>query len=650
MSFPSSLSSTPQRKAPPITGVPVAHRTAAIPTGTNSAWRLQAALDATRAQHKSAHDAAAMEWKSAENYLEHKGAVTEALEQLSTRAQMRSKGLFEGLLTTLVREVMPDKADQIRLTSGLRNHKRTLDIDVEVNGELENVFRDKGGAVKNLISMGIRFIVLSRSMNRRFIVFDEADCWIKPDYIPRVAKLIFELSHRIGVQVIYISHHDSDYFQGKARIVNLKSDQGHLFTESGDEPHAPEIEGAVIKDENADLNEGLGLKYLRLVNFKAHESTYIPLSPNVTVINGLNDLGKSAITQAFGCVSQNAGRTSVIRHRAEACEVEIGLEAGMSLSWSYQRNGARKTQYTLSAADGSVLESHDSAKEVPSWLGDYLGMNPVGGFDLHLHTQDEPNFMIQDNIPATQRAELLSLGREAYYAQQMSLRHSEKVSHLTREANRAKSVIATHMNALTRLKGLDEITQRLNCLDQDRALLVDAEKDRGDLSKWLADFEKISGRIATLSACKNIAIPSAPALTQVDALKGVVEGLSSGRKRLSLLLPVRDLALPKTPELRDTQAIAQMGIKIVAVKDRLAKISTLPTLPEAPVLEQSGETEGFIKKVSELRASLQARKASLDTAQKALASTQQERAALIESLGGQCPSCFQIIDGEHHHE
>lgn len=613
-------------------------------SSTAASWRLQAGLEAARSQHQKAFDNALATLQSAEAYLSHKDEVTAALEVLSARAQARSKGLFEGLLTTLVREVMPEKVDQVRLTSGLRNHKRTLEVDVEINGAMESVFRDKGGAFKNLISMGLRFIVLSRSANRRFLVFDEADCWLKPDHIPAVAQLVYELSHRIGVQLIYISHHNAANFAGKARIVRLTSDGDTVVTEVSDEPPAPQLDGIVSKDENADLAEGLGLQYVRLVNFKRHEATHIPLSPNVTVICGDNDVGKSAIVQALECVTENAGRTGVIRHGAEHCEVEIGLEDNLSLSWRYRRNGARKTLYTLTAADGRVINEYDRATEVPEWLHGYLAMAPVGGFDLHLQRQTEPNFLIDDSLPATRRAELLSLGREAYYVQQMSVRHAEKVAQLRREANQAQRMLAEERNRLEALKALDELTERLKTLDAERQALEAAERDRVALGGVIERMEKLQTRLQALDAVVGLQMPKAPEIHDTQAMAALMARMEACQARLDKLAVLDTLIMPKAPELHDTAALTQLGARMAACQKRLDLLASLPAeMPKAPDLIDVAPLAGLIERLSGAQQRMAQHDKQLREAKAASEVVAREKAALIEELGGVCPTCDNAL-------
>lgn len=55
------------------------------------------------------------------------------------------------------------------------------------------------------------------------------------------------------------------------------------------------------------------IRYIRLVNTKQHENTFIELSPGVNVITANIDVGKSTLAQAIEAVAQNEGREGLIK-------------------------------------------------------------------------------------------------------------------------------------------------------------------------------------------------------------------------------------------------------------------------------------------------------------------------------------------------
>ena len=63
----------------------------------------------------------------------------------------------------------------------------------------------------NILSVGLRMFALTtlpEERHRRFLVLDEQDCWLRPDLVPRLVKIIRDAGRALGFQVILISHHD----------------------------------------------------------------------------------------------------------------------------------------------------------------------------------------------------------------------------------------------------------------------------------------------------------------------------------------------------------------------------------------------------------------------------------------------------------
>ena len=72
--------------------------------------------------------------------------------------------------------------------------------------------------------MGLRLIALSQldpARHRPFLVLDEQDCWLRPDLVPGFVRLIAAIARRLGIQVLYISHHPVDLFADQADRVYI---------------------------------------------------------------------------------------------------------------------------------------------------------------------------------------------------------------------------------------------------------------------------------------------------------------------------------------------------------------------------------------------------------------------------------------------
>ncbi|MEO1272195.1 MAG: hypothetical protein AAFX99_29210 [Myxococcota bacterium] len=48
---------------------------------------------------------------------------------------------------------------------------------------------------------------------------DEQDCWLHPDLVPRLVRIIHEAGRALGFQIVMISHHDWRIFERYADLI-----------------------------------------------------------------------------------------------------------------------------------------------------------------------------------------------------------------------------------------------------------------------------------------------------------------------------------------------------------------------------------------------------------------------------------------------
>jgi hypothetical protein len=107
----------------------------------------------------------------------------------------------------------------------VKQGKFHITLEMENQGQVEDVLHGQGGSVCNILSVGLRLIGLAQldpAKHRRFLVLDEQDCWLRPELVPTFARLIAAIGEKLGLQVLYISHHAVDAFYGHAgRVFQL---------------------------------------------------------------------------------------------------------------------------------------------------------------------------------------------------------------------------------------------------------------------------------------------------------------------------------------------------------------------------------------------------------------------------------------------
>lgn len=627
-------------------------------------------------------------------FLDSKDEVQRVLHELQTRTQSKTKGIYESLLTKLVKDIMPDndESDSVVLNTGVKNNKTTLSVEVaNKKGFTRDVYLDKGGSIENIVAMGLRFIALSRVSNRRFLILDEADSWLKDIYIPAFAEVLCQLSRRVGIQVVYISHHDVENFVGKAKIINLSRDNGKIVAEDKSYETEAVFEG-VDDDELPELMDGVGIDYIRLVNFKQHENTLLELSPNVTIITGDNDIGKTTILQAIEAVNQNSGRDGLIRDDQPYCRVEFGIEDEMTLAWSYKRKGQKKTKYVLTDDENTVVKESDNGKDIPEWLHDYLAMNLYKDFDLHIGDQHSASFILDKKISSHKRAEILSLGKEASKVQKMITLHGEKVASSKRELNRKKKEINDVKNKLALMRDLDKKVDTMNqvgaSFGQIEQLTYDLEdiKSQASLIKKLADINNALTPSKSLNQLDRVTDDTA-----VERLLEKLTRLTSLEGKHSSLLPSKDLVNLSPVEIEDLvnmessllkieklelinaafnpiqnvnklnitdfeslDGILEKGRLISFLQNKLDVISKAKDLNQVDIsTDKTEELEGISyagSKISQLMKKQSMFKRNIEEANIEKDSINKEYSDLIDEIGGICPTCNSEMNNKPSHE
>ena len=177
-------------------------------------------------------------------YLGISEAVEKALTQLSERLLGTMARIIEEQLTIALQEVL-EQPIKLRIDREFKYNSMTMQFSIDRDGHREDIMKGQGGSVANVLSTGLRLFALTTldaDQHRRFLVLDEQDCWLRPDYVPRFARIVYDAGRALGFQILMISHHGSETFEGLAdRILR--------FTPSPDGVKVTEVqEGARVRD------------------------------------------------------------------------------------------------------------------------------------------------------------------------------------------------------------------------------------------------------------------------------------------------------------------------------------------------------------------------------------------------------------------
>lgn len=164
-----------------------------------------------------------------EDYLAVAPAVAGALDELSQQLFEQFVGVLEQKLTIALQEVL-EQPISLRADTDFKYGQLSIDFYIEREGGHEDIMEGQGGSVANVLSVGLRMFALSNldeDRHRRLLVLDEQDCWLKPDLVPRLVKIVHDAGDALGFQVIMISHHDVAAFAEYA-------DKVYRFSETRD--------------------------------------------------------------------------------------------------------------------------------------------------------------------------------------------------------------------------------------------------------------------------------------------------------------------------------------------------------------------------------------------------------------------------------
>jgi len=184
------------------------------------AGRLEGLGDALTREHQRIR----RELGEAKEFLEMAPRAQARLEELSRELFGELMEEVESNLTHAVREILGQDRTVVSRRE-IKQGKFHITLEMENQGQVEDILHGQGGSVCNILSVGLRLIGLAQldpEKHRRFLVLDEQDCWLRPELVPVFTRLIAAIGEKLGLQVLTISHHAVDAFYGHAgRVFQL---------------------------------------------------------------------------------------------------------------------------------------------------------------------------------------------------------------------------------------------------------------------------------------------------------------------------------------------------------------------------------------------------------------------------------------------
>jgi len=561
----------------------------------------------------------------AKGRLAQKAKVDLFLEELQAEAHARRVGDFERLLTALVSEVLPQEAP-IGLELEIERGQPSLDIVSRHSADRsEDIYEDQGGALTNVVSMGLRMIAVVRSGMQRFLVLDESDCWISNKRVGAFYSVLKDAARKIDVQCLAISHHEVSTF---GEGVNVATLSGH-----------PEASGGVRVENNPRpyrwSDEEKGIRFIRLRNFQGYVDETFHLSPGVNAISGENNVGKSSFVRAFRAVFYGEARDSLIRRGERHCVVEIGFPGGRVLRWDRQLRRNPVNSWKLLGPDGSVVAEDGMTYEtggrtVPEWVPELFRIGPVEGLDVHAIKQKTPVFLLDK--PGSTRAAVLSVGQESGHVRKMISLHKEQCARDAAAVKDGEAEMSTILRRIEALKGTEKAREAIKAAE---ARLAEAEKEAADAAALVPLAEALSSARSALERARRKAaalagLPADESMWQAAADAARTEALAEAERRLAearahheRLRKARAALTGLPDQLPALESLQTLESAAAAISDASARIrsgkavaAAMAALPaEAPEIERNDERIKAGRGVKDARLALgkaQSRKAAFE--------------------------------------
>lgn len=567
--------------------------------------------------------------------------IVSVLDALQLKSHERSLGSFEKLLTAIVQDVVP-AAGSVKLDLMTERGLPALYFSIQQEDSLpDDIMESSGGAVTNIVEAGIRLAALVRTKNRKLLVLDEADCWIKPSRVPSFIKVISEVSAQVGIQTLMVSHHSLNYFEDFVSYVELGRDSNGIVCVNKT--------SFIDKWENETTP---GIRYLHLKRFKSHVDTYLPLSKGVTAVVGDNDLGKSnAINAALKAVAYNESSEKSIHRDFDDAEIEVGLENGLRLVWTRKRKGSPKVVYSLYEKDSDtpLFEGRpESRGEVPDWVLSYLKISHVEGLDVQIGYQKKPVSLL-DETPS-KRAAILSAGRESSHLHTLIDRYNEMKRNDKDIVRKGEIEIAQNSLKLMNEPKLLSTAAPLSKASELSESLEKLESRKESLFALVSRIDSLESKLWSLSNSSMTLAFLPSELGEVTDYQDLARLVTSLSKLEGVLAHKLEVSIPsEIPEIQDTSKITEYGKKISELLKKVEPLGLSEKIVIGPISEIS-DTEKLSSLLASMSSTLevcvkiekQKSENELD-----LALHEAEYATFMDEIGGVCPLCEGNINHVH---
>lgn len=517
--------------------------------------------------------------EKAKKWLAKKPDYLKFLQHLQHVLHQKNIGIFSELLTYFVKDVL-HKDKEIALDLYTYHNLPALRIEAVNNGHRESIYEGNGGSIANIVSTGLRLISLSRMTHRKFIILDEPDCWLAPHHIPLFAKIIGEISQKLKIQTVLISHHNWEYFKNYGRVIELKKDGAHLSTE-------------ILHDTPVDSYPDDYITDITMKRFMSHYDTTYQLHPYLTCIVGENDIGKSVVGPAIKALSYGDSSDSYIQHNENEAQLIVTLNDKTQLLWqrflTTSQDNPQKVKFSL-FENGTLSKSEFNAHGAPEFIEEKLKIALTEDIDIHIGNQKQPVFLLSSDVKPQERAKILSLGKESLIIQKMMETIKAKTRSMQQTIKEGETKYDKILKQLKHLSDIELLIVKAEDLGKQYIELESEDLALNEMAELLPRYENLT-LVEKISLLKHEI--KTPELTDSDYLLTLIEQIEYSEN----IIKISKVNQVSNPGFLSPLENLSEDISQITFYSHIASTVKSGTINNSYELTLSDELKGFIKDI-----------------------------------------------------
>ena len=157
-----------------------------------------------------------------ERGLEDSQKAAEIIHAVAKSTQEELEFHLSDIVTMAMRGVF-ENGPSLSVSFVSRRNQIEVDMGFEEDGHIGDPLNDDGGGLVDVAAVALRFScwTLNRKRTRPVIILDEPLKWLKGSDLPyKGARIIKEISAKLGLQIIMISH-DPELIEGADKVIRV---------------------------------------------------------------------------------------------------------------------------------------------------------------------------------------------------------------------------------------------------------------------------------------------------------------------------------------------------------------------------------------------------------------------------------------------